>query len=119
MPGALERPPHLRPEGEAGWVAQRPFAVAAAVAGVLAFAIAGLSTSEVWAMPDLRISVPGLCLTAGLAISSLARRETGAWPLWLLGLGLATSAIVLGYFLVVAIVVAAAVILVWILHLLI
>ena len=49
------------------------------------------------------------------AISAL-RRETGAYPLWLIGLGLAGAATVLGWFLMMAIVVGATLVLILILH---
>lgn len=116
--GPLEKPAHLRPATQSGasWLAQRPAAVAAAALGLLAFVVAAVSQGEVWASPDWRLSVPGFAVTAAAAGASIARRERGAYPLWLVGLGLAGAAIVLGWFLMIAIVIGATAILMLILH---
>jgi len=60
--------------------------------------------------------VPGFALTAIAALASIARREPGAYPLWVAGLGLAALSLVLGWFLLVAIVVAVTVVVILILH---
>ena len=114
----LSKPDHLKPvepQSAGAWLARRPAALAAAVLGVIAFLVVAISQGEVWATPDWRISVPGFVATAIASIVSLARREPGYW-LWGLGLALAGCAIVLGWFLMVAIIVAAAAVLILILH---
>ncbi len=83
--------------------------------GVLAFVVALIAQDRVWLAPDWRITVPGLVLTAVAAVASLARRER-AYGLWLAGLGLAGAAVVLGWFLMLAIVVGATVTAIVILH---
>lgn len=116
--GPLTKPAHLRPADETArsWLARRPAALACAVLGVLAFVISAVSTGTLWASPDARITLPAFGVTAAAALVSIARREPRAYPLWLIGVGLAGAAIVLGYFLAVAIVVAATAILMLILH---
>jgi len=52
---------------------------------------------------------------AAVAVTSLARREK-AYALWIVGLTLAAVATVLGWFLMVAIVIAVAAVLILILH---
>ena len=54
-------------------------------------------------------------MTFVAATASLARREK-AYALWIVGLALAAAALVLGWFLMVAVVVAVAAILMLILH---
>ena len=60
--------------------------------------------------------MPGFAATAIAAVVSLARRERGATALWLVGLGLAAAALVLGWFLMLAIVIGATAIVILILH---
>ena len=115
---SLEKPEHLRPADSSGssWLASRPAGFVAAVLGLLAFIVVAMSQTQLWSTPDWRISVPAFVITAAAACVSVARRERGAYPLWLLGIGLAGSALVLGWFLMVAIVVGATAILMLILH---
>lgn len=114
----LVKPSHLRPTSSSRWrwLAQRPAGVLAAAFGLVAFIVVAVAQPKLWATPDWRLSVPGLVATAIAALVSLARREHAAYPLWLLGLGLATAALVLGWFLVLAIVIGATVVLILILH---
>jgi hypothetical protein len=116
--GPLDKPAHLRPAdpGAVSWLATRPAGVAAAGLGLLAFIVVAISQTTLWSTPDWRISVPGFVLTAAAAVASVARREIGAYPLWLLGVGLAGASLVLGWFLMVAVVIAATAILMLILH---
>lgn len=116
--GPLDKPLHLRPAdaSASSWLAARPAAVAAAVLGLLAFMVVAISQTQLWSTPDWRISVPGFVLTAAAAAVSVARRERGGYPLWLLGVGLAGAALVLGWFLMVVIVIGATAILMLILH---
>lgn len=111
-------PAPLRPAdpSAASWLARRPAGLAAAVLGILAFIVVAIGQGDLWATPDWRLSVPGFALTAIAAGVSIARRERGAYPLWLIGLGAAGAALVLGWFLMVAIVVGATAILMLILH---
>lgn len=114
----INKPAHLRPAdtSASSWLAQRPASVAAAALGLLAFIVVAISQTQLWSTPDWRISVPGFVITAAAACVSVARRERGAYPLWLLGVGLAGAALVLGWFLMVAIVIGATAILMLILH---
>ena len=114
----LTRPPHLRPAGPSWltWLAQRLAGTIAALLGLASFIAVAVMQPQVWATPDWRLTVPGLAATAIATAISIARREPGAYPLWLLGLGLAGAALVLGWFLVLAIVVAATVALICVLH---
>jgi hypothetical protein len=111
-------PVHLRPADASArsWLTQRAAAVAAVVLGLVTFIAAALSQDALWSTPDLRITVPGFVLTALAGVASLARREPGAAPLWLLGLGLAGVALALGWFLLVTIVVGVTAIGMLILH---
>jgi hypothetical protein len=113
----LTKPEHLRdtPGTTAAYLKARPLGLAAHVLGLLAFALAAITQASVWSTPDWRISVPALAITSAAAIASLARREK-AYALWISGVALAAIATVLGWFLMVAIVIAVAVILILILH---
>jgi hypothetical protein len=117
-PVPLTRPPHLRPATPSWltWLAQRIAGAIAALLGLAAFVTVAVVQPSLWATPDWRLAVPFLAATAIAAAVSVARREQGAYPLWLLGLGLAGAALVLGWFLVLAIVIAATVVLILILH---
>lgn len=106
----MEKPDHLRQA-----TARSPFAIAALVLGIVAFAVVCVSQREMWSTPDWRISVPGFAITAAASLMSLARREK-AYAVWIVGLALAAASLVLGWFLMVAIVAAVAAILVLILH---
>jgi len=118
----LTKPSHLRPASPSrwgsrwGWLARRPAGVLAAVLGLVAFIVVAVAQPKLWATPDWRLSVPGLAATAIAALISLARREHAAYPLWLVGLGLAIAALVLGWFLMLAIVIGATVVLILMLH---
>jgi hypothetical protein len=113
----LVKPSHLRPADPSrrAWLARRPAGAIAAALGAIAFVVAAVAQPEVWATPDHRLTVPGLAATAIAALISLARRER-AYPLWLVGLGLATAALALGWFLMLAIVIGATVVAIVILH---
>lgn len=106
----MEKPDHLRHA-----TARSPLAIAALVLGIVAFAVVCGSQREMWSTPDWRLSVPGFAITAAASLMSLARRER-AYPLWIVGLALAAASLVLGWFLMVAIVAAVAAILMLILH---
>jgi hypothetical protein len=113
----LERPAHLqRPDDAGSWLGKRKAGAAALALGVLAFLIAAIAHGELASSPDWRLTVPGFAATAFAAAASLARREPRAYWLWAIGLGLAGAAIVLGWFLMLAIVVVATAIVILILH---
>lgn len=112
---ALERPAHLAADGP--WLAKRKLAVVALVLGALSFVVVAIAhPASLSTLPDWRLSVPGFILTAVAAAASLARREPQGYWLWALGLGLAGAAIVLGWFLMIGVVIAATAIVILILH---
>ena len=104
----LERPVHL--------VKDRKAALVALVLGIASFAVVAIAHPAVSTLPDWRLSVPGFALTLVASIVSLARREPQGYWLWALGLGIAGAAIVLGWFLMIGIVIAATAIVILILH---
>jgi hypothetical protein len=113
----LERPAHLRPPDDGGsWLGRRRAGAAALALGVLSFVIAAIAHGELSSSPDWRLTVPGFAATAVAAAASLARREPRGYWLWAIGLGLAGAAIVLGWFLMLAIVIGATAIVILILH---
>jgi hypothetical protein len=76
------------------WLARRPAASIAVVLGLASFVVVAVAQPALWSVPDWRLSVPGLAATAVAALISLARREPAGYSL--LGLGLASAALVLG-----------------------
>jgi len=116
----LERPAHLQRQADGGawpgWLGPRKAGAAALALGVLSFLIAAVAHGELASLPDWRLTVPGFGATAIAAAASLARREPRAYWLWAIGLGLAGAAIVLGWFLMLSIVIAATAIAIAILH---
>lgn len=113
----LDKPPHLAPEaGGSTWLSARPASAVTAAIGLLAFIAAAITSNGIGEVPDLRITVPGLLITMFGAVAAIARKERGGYPLWLGGLGLACVAMVLGWFMMIAIVVGATAILMLILH---
>ena len=116
--GSLTKPSHLRPAAPSrwGWVVRRPAGLVALAIGVATFVTVVVAQPRLWATPDWRLSVPGAVVTALAAAVSLARREHGAYALWLVGLGLAGASLVLGWFFLFAIVISATAILILILH---
>jgi hypothetical protein len=115
----LTKPEHLRPveaTGASAWLARRKAAVVAGVLGVASFCVVAIVQHELWATPDWRVSLPGFALTAVASAVSLARREPRGYWIWALGLALAGASIVLGWFLMIAVIVGAAAVLILILH---
>lgn len=114
----LTRPEYLHPAlgSRWAWLARRPAGVAAAVLGLAAFIAVAVAQPTLWSTPDWHLSVPGLAAAAIAALISIARREHAAYPLWLAGLGLAGAALVLGWFLLLAIVLGATLAVILILH---
>jgi hypothetical protein len=106
----LEKPSHLVP------AQHKPYAIAALVIGVLSFVIVAIVHPNVAALPDWKLSVPGFVLALAASAMSLVRREPQGYWLWALGVGLAAAGIVLGWFLLLAIVIGATAIIILILH---
>ncbi len=115
----MDKPDHLRPVADTSpsvWLAARPAALIAAVLGLVSFVVVAISQRELWSTPDWRISVPCFTATALASLVSMVRKERDGYPLWTIGLGLAAAALVLGWFLMLAIVIGATAILMLILH---
>lgn len=110
-PAPLAKPDHLMKATQK----RSPAAIVALVLGVASFVVVMVAQRELWSTPDWRISVPGVSLTFLASLASVARREK-AYALWVTGLALSAAALVLGWFLMVAVVVAVAAILMLILH---
>jgi hypothetical protein len=110
---ALSKPPHLVvPKRDArDWLAAHAFGLAALLTGVIAFIVVVIQQKQLWSSPDWRLTVPFFVVSIGLATTSLVRRE-GVLVLPLLGIGLAAAATVMGWFLITAIVVAVAAIII-------
>ena len=85
---------------------QRPFALVSCGLGLVTFIVVAITQDAFWSTPDWRVSVPGFALTAAAALVSLVRREHGP-GFWALGLGFAGAALVLGWFMMLAIVIGA------------
>src|SRR5262245_39555655 len=110
----MEPAPPLRPETPAHpggplplgpWLAAHALGLAALVVGAVGFVVVALRQDRLWSTPDWRITVPFFVATLVFTAAGLARRERQPW-LALLGVGLAAIALVLGWFLVMAIIVA-------------
>ena len=111
----LHKPSHLDP-GRVRWLVRNAASMTALVLGVVGVVVVVILSQDVfWATPDPRLTVPVVLAVATAATIALVRRER-AYPAWLIGLGLALAAVVLGWFVMVAIVVAATAVLVVILH---
>lgn len=111
--------PSLRREtaraGEVPWALAHLAGLIALGIGALGFLVVALSQDRIWATPDWRIAVPFLGASIVAAVASISRRE-GTWALPLAGVGLAAAALVLGWFVITAIVVVATVVVILILH---
>ena len=106
---SLPKPDHLAPPPG------RAAAIIALALGVLAFIVCAAVRDRVWAPTDLRIGVPAFLATAAAVGISLIRRER-AYGFALGGLGLAAAGLVLGWFLMFAIVLGATAVVIGILH---
>lgn len=107
------RPEHLRETTPD--LRHKAWAIVALATGVLTFIVCAVSQAKIWASPDPRISIPGFAMTLAAGVTSWLRRER-AYPFWLAGVGLALAAMVLGWFLMLAIVIGATVVVIAILH---
>lgn len=115
--GPLPKPDHLRdvPTSRGEWLAKHAGGVAALVLGVVSFAVVAIVQDPLWTTPDWRLSVPGFVATAVASFVALRRREGAHW-LWIVGIGVAAASLVLGWFLMLAIVIGATAVLMLILH---
>jgi hypothetical protein len=105
---SLSKPEHLHrvATSRRKWLLQRPFALASCALGLIAFVVVAVTQETFWSTPDWRVSVPGFGVTALAALVSVVRREHGP-GFWALGLGFAGAALVLGWFMMLAIVIGA------------
>jgi len=117
VPDPLVKPDHFGPgrPGTGEWFATHAAGALALVLGTLAFIVVTVTQDQLWATPDWRISVPAFAMTAIAALVAIARKEHSS-TYWLLGLGIAAAALVLGWFLMLAIIVGATAVLILILH---
>ena len=111
----LSKPDHLEPPATHEWLAHHLAGVVALALGVVAFIVVAVTQDHLWSTPDWRISVPGFVVTLAAAGVAMARREKSS-AYWIAGLGCAGAALVLGWFLMLAIVIGATALLILILH---
>lgn len=95
------------PEPAAQWVAKNATGLAALVVGAVGFVVTFMVQDPLWSMPDHRLTIPFFGLALVLAVVSVARRES-TLVLPVAGVALAALAMVLGWFLVMALIVAVA-----------
>ncbi len=107
---SLEKPDHLRPGDEESLFAKRTIATFAAVAGALSFLVVAALHHQLSSTPDWKISLPGFSVTVLLAIFSIVRREPKGYWVWGIGILLAGASLFLGWFLMLAIVIVATVV---------
>jgi hypothetical protein len=112
----LDKPTHFAvAEGHGRWLARNTASLAALAIGVIGLVVVTVSQDALWTTPDPRLTVPLLAAAATASTIAIVRREK-AYPAWLVGLGVSLATLVLGWFVMVAIVVVATAILVAILH---
>jgi len=106
----LQKPTHLATDEKLStsmWLRARMVSILTAVLGLTSFTVVYLTQSDTWATPDPRISVPGFVVTLIAGIAAVVRREKSGLWFAVAGVGLAGAAIVLGWFLMIAIILAA------------
>jgi hypothetical protein len=101
-----ELKPETKPGPDPNWFKNHAIGLATLVVGAVGFIVVALNQKDFWEQPDFRISVPFLVASIAGAVVSLMRRE-GAVAIPLLGVGAAAAAMVLGFVMVFAIVLAA------------
>ena len=115
-----ELEPHVRPlaaataatqESIGAWALRHPMGLAALVIGAVGFVVTFMVQDPLWSMPEPRLTVPFFGAALVLSVLSVARKE-GTLILPITGLALATLAIVLGWFLMMAIIVGVAALLI-------
>ena len=87
------------------WIRTHVFGLAALLVGVAAFIVVTILQRTLWSQPEWRITVPLFVVATALGATSMARKE-GSYGLPLLGIALAAAAMVMGWFLIMAIVIA-------------
>jgi len=97
------------------WIRAHAAGLVALMVGLSSFVAGAIGQPRLMAAPDWHVTVPCLIAAALATAVSLVRRESSI-ALPLVGLGLAAVAAVLGWFLVVAIIVAATAAVIVILH---
>ncbi len=104
---SLPKPEHLAPPKlePKDWIRIHGFGLAALLVGVAAFIVVTILQRTLWSQPDWRITVPLFVVATALGATSIARKE-GSYGLPLLGIALAAAAMVMGWFLIMAIVIA-------------
>jgi hypothetical protein len=111
----LTKPPHFAPTGRSAWIAENAAGSVGLAVGLIGFIIAVTSQDQLWATPDWRITVPTFAIVAVASVIAIVRRER-AFATWLIGLGVAGASLVLGWFVLFAIVVAVTAIVILVLH---
>ena len=110
--------PRLRPEAGrerlGSWLEQHAAGLVALVLGAVGFVVTSVQQEQFWSTPDWRLTVPFFVATLGATVVSFVRRE-GVPALALLGVGLAAATLVLGWFIVTAVVIAVTALLILIL----
>jgi hypothetical protein len=106
--------PEVRTGPEPNWLKHHAVGLLTLLIGVVGFSVVALSQETFWSQPDWKLSVPFLVATVAAGAVSFARRE-GARYLPLLGIGLAASAMVLGFVVVFGVVVALTAVVIFIL----
>ena len=104
---SLPKPEHLAPPTlePKDWIRTHVFGLAALLVGVAAFIVVTILQRTLWSQPEWRITVPLFVVATALGATSMARKE-GSYGLPLLGIALAAAAMVMGWFLIMAIVIA-------------
>jgi hypothetical protein len=107
--------PEARTAPDPNWFAHHAVGLVALLIGVAGFIAVAVNQEQFWTQPDLRIATPFLVLSIAAAVVSMARKE-GAIYLPLLGVGLAASAMVLGFVIVFGAVILVTAVVILILH---
>lgn len=108
----LPKPDHLGPHE---WRATHAAGIVTLVLGALSLIVTLIAQNQLWSTPDWRITVPGFVVTAIAATLAIIRKEKSS-VYWLLGLGLAGSALVLGWVMMLAIILGVMLALILVLH---
>lgn len=93
----------------------RVYALAAVTIAMISFIVVAIAHGTVASLPPWYLSAPGVLGTAICTGMSLARRER-QYALLALALALAAAAVVLGWFLILSVVIAATAVVILILH---
>ena len=112
---ALGPPLHRPPAPTGVWLARHVVSLIAVALGLLDSVVSSFVRDGFLPTPDLRMTGPWLAGTTAACVVAIARRERPiAIPL--LGVGLAVAALVLGWFLLVALVLVGTLIVITLLH---